>query len=148
MAVAEERLITARDLFALKFVGDPQLSPDGATVAFVVMTLDEEADDYRSRIWLVPADGSRPPRPLTSGAKADTTPRWSPDGQQIASLSTRDGKPQLYLIGLAGASRGRSPSGPTGRANRRGRPTGGDWPSRRQSATSERTAARRKPGSR
>lgn len=102
MAVAADRLIAARDLCALQFVGDPQVSPDGTIAAFVVTTIDEEADGYRSRLWLVPTDGSRAPRPLTTGAKADTAPRWAPDGQRIAFLSTRDGQPQLFMIALAG----------------------------------------------
>lgn len=102
MPAPTERLITARDLCALQFVGDPQVSPDGTQVAFVVTTIDEKADEYRSRIWLVATDGGGTPRPLTSGEKADTAPRWSPDGQRLAFLSTRGGKPQLYLLDLAG----------------------------------------------
>ena len=102
MTIPDDRLITIRDLFDLKFVGDPQLSPDGTQVAFVVTTIDADADEYRSRIWLVPADGSVPPRPLTSGEKADTAPRWSPDGTRIAFLSTRGGKPQLYVLAIDG----------------------------------------------
>ncbi|HEY8599442.1 MAG TPA: hypothetical protein VIL85_13475, partial [Thermomicrobiales bacterium] len=102
MPVPEEHLITAQDLFALRFVGDPQVSPDGSQVAFVVTTIDADADDYRSRIWLVATDGAGKARPLTSGGKADTAPRWSPDGRQLVFLSTRGGKPQLYIIDLAG----------------------------------------------
>ena len=102
MTIPDDRLITARDLFDLKFVGDPQLSPDGTRVVFVVTTIDAEADEYRSRLWLVPTDGSAPPRPLTSGEKADTAPRWSPDGTKIAFLSTRGGKPQLYILPIDG----------------------------------------------
>jgi Tol biopolymer transport system component len=102
MPVPAERLIGARDLCALHFVGDPQVSPDGARVAFVVTTIDEGADEYRSRIWVVATDGTGSPRPLTSGEKADTAPRWSPDGRRLAFLSTRGGKPQLYLLDLDG----------------------------------------------
>ena len=46
-------------------------------------------DDYRQSLWVVPADGSSPPRRLTLGARNDTTPRWSPDGRTIAFLSDR-----------------------------------------------------------
>src|SRR5215210_7708458 len=102
MTIPEEKLITARDLFDLRFVGDPQVSPDGKQAAFVVTTIDAEADEYRSRIWLVPTDASAAPHPLTSGEKADTAPRWSPDGTRIAFLSTRGGKPQLYVVPLGG----------------------------------------------
>ena len=109
------RAITAADLYALRFVGDPQTSPDGARVAFVVTMADEERNDYRSRIWDAPTDGSRPPRPLTSGARQDTSPRWSPDGRRLAFLSNRrpevmpegvatddEIKPQLWVLDLAG----------------------------------------------
>ncbi len=102
MPVPAARLITAQDLCALQFVGDPQVSPDGTHAAFVVTTTDADADEYRSRIWLVATDGAGKARPLTSGEKADTAPRWSPDGRQLAFLSTRGGKPQLYIIDLAG----------------------------------------------
>ena len=101
MALPGDRRITPRDLFALQFVGDPRPAPDGTRVAFVVTTIDEEGDDYRSRVWLVPAAGGTP-RPLTGGEKNDTAPRWSPDGRRLAFLSTRDGKPQIYLLDLAG----------------------------------------------
>jgi len=113
MPVPAERSLTAQDLCALQFVGDPQVAPDGTHAAFVVPTTDADADEYRSRIWLVATDGAGQARPLTSGEKADTAPRWSPDGRQLAFLSTRGGKPQLYIIDLAG-----------GEAQQ---PTSGDW---------------------
>ena len=69
---ADRRRLTPEDLYRLTFVGDPQLSPDGALVAFVYTTIDREGDRYRSQIWTVPADGSAPPtrsgRPTGSGS--------------------------------------------------------------------------------
>src|SRR5262245_22576204 len=68
------------DLFRIQWVSDARLSPDGRLVAFTVTRLDQEADDYRSAIWLGSVDGSAPPRRFTGGSSKDSTPRWSPDG--------------------------------------------------------------------
>ena len=50
---ATPRPITPEDLYRFTYVGDPQLSPDGRTVAFIRTTIDKEADAYRTQIWLV-----------------------------------------------------------------------------------------------
>ena len=55
------------DIGRLTAVGDPRLSPDGSTVAFSVATIDLDANEYRSRVWLASVDGSSEPRPFTSG---------------------------------------------------------------------------------
>ena len=86
------RPITANDLFAVRLVGDPRVSPDGSRVAYVLTRLDREADDYRAAIWTVPLDGGAPTQ-LTSGLARDTTPRWSPDGSRIAFVSNRASEP-------------------------------------------------------
>jgi dipeptidyl aminopeptidase/acylaminoacyl peptidase len=91
------------DVYRLTAVADPRISPDGRLAAVVARRVDEEANEYRSAIWLVPLDGSGPPRPFTAGTKSDAAPRWSPDGQELAFLSDRDGKTmQLYVVPLVG----------------------------------------------
>jgi dipeptidyl aminopeptidase/acylaminoacyl peptidase len=91
------------DIYELVAATDPRLSPDGATVAFVVTWTDRAENDYRSAIFLAPTDGSCPPRRLTSGEKRDVAPRWSPDGRELAFVSNRGGKTmQLYVLPIAG----------------------------------------------
>jgi dipeptidyl aminopeptidase/acylaminoacyl peptidase len=92
------------DVYALTGVADPRLHPDGKTVAFVVSHIDPEERDYRSAIWIGAADGSSPPRRFTSGEKRDSSPRWSPDGTQLAFTSSRgEAKTgQLYVIPAEG----------------------------------------------
>lgn len=76
------------DYLAFEVAADPQLSPDGSRVAFVLQTIDARRA-RRSSIWIVPADGSAPARELTPGAANASSPRWSPDGEGIAFVSTR-----------------------------------------------------------
>lgn len=92
------RGMTPDDLYRIKWVFDARISPDGRTVAFTVRQMDQEADDYRSAIWLVPAAPGRPGRRFTAGGKKDPGLPGSPDGSRLAFLSDRDGEqPQLYV---------------------------------------------------
>ncbi len=50
-------------------------------------------------LWLMPADGSGVPRPLTTGPAADTDPAFTADGNQVAFLSNRGGgSNQVWLV--------------------------------------------------
>ena len=75
-----QRLITETDILKFVWIAEGQISPDGKSVAFTRVTINEDKDDYESSLWIVPADGSGQPRVLTSGTH-DTSPRWSPDGK-------------------------------------------------------------------
>ena len=93
------------DVYELVGVADPRVSPDGTTVAYVVTTVDRDESKYRNAIWVVPVDGSEEPRQFTSGTKNDTSPRWSPDGTQLAFVSNRGdekAKSQIYVIPAEG----------------------------------------------
>ncbi len=90
------------DLYRIKWVGDCDISPDGSRVAFVVTSMDQESDEYRSAVWVVPTDGAEP-RQFTAGAKRDSAPRWSPDGKWLAFLSERgEEKPQIAVMAADG----------------------------------------------
>jgi dipeptidyl aminopeptidase/acylaminoacyl peptidase len=95
------RRMTFDDVMALKAVSDPQISPDGKWVAYVVSHADMQADAADPDIYLVAATGGEPVR-LTTSKKSDTSPRWSPDGKWIAFISARDEHPQIYLISPTG----------------------------------------------
>jgi dipeptidyl aminopeptidase/acylaminoacyl peptidase len=101
---ARRRGVAADDLYRLRFVADPQLSPDGALVAYVVAWVDpEDHTRYRSQLMLADAHAASPPRALTSGLHRDTVPRWSPDGGSLAFVSDRvDSQSQLFLLPLQG----------------------------------------------
>lgn len=97
------RPITVEDLWAMDRVGEPVVSPDGRWVVFTVTRVSMETNKSNSDLWLVPADGSSPPRRLTFNEGADGSPAWSPDGKSIAFVSKRgETSPQLYLLPMDG----------------------------------------------
>jgi dipeptidyl aminopeptidase/acylaminoacyl peptidase len=86
-----------RDFLRLRTASDAQVSPDGMRVAFVHASVDEERDEYRSEIYVVPAGGGAPVR-WTAGPQ-DSEPRWSPDGSLLLFVrKERERKPQVWLM--------------------------------------------------
>ena len=90
------------DLARFRFPADPTVSPDGRTVVVSVSRVDLDADEYFSDLWLLPTDGSAPPRQLTNGPR-DSSPRYSPDGRWLAFVrSGKDTKAQLHILPVDG----------------------------------------------
>lgn len=97
ITATDTRPITFDDFIRIKRISDPQISPQGDQIAFVVTTMEKEKNTSNSDIWIQPAKGGEPWQ-LTSSAKADFNPRWSPGGEKIAFISTRKGNPQVWMI--------------------------------------------------
>ena len=94
--------LSAEDFYELEGVSDPQISPDGAWIAFVRRGVDRQSNTYRDAIWLARRDGSGV-KPFTAGTRRDGHPRWSPDGRYLAFLSDREGgKRQVYVLPVDG----------------------------------------------
>jgi dipeptidyl aminopeptidase/acylaminoacyl peptidase len=89
------------DMLAMDRISEPQVSPDGKWVAFVVRQTDLEANCGRNDLWLVSTDGTGLRR-LTSHPQSDTNPRWGPDSRTIWFVSDRAGSAQVWRIALDG----------------------------------------------
>lgn len=96
-----KRPMRVDDLFRFRRVSDPQLSPDGKIVAYVLAAVDLDKNSSSSTLWLAPTEKGEP-RQFTTTAKKDKHPRWSPDGKRILFESNRSGEDQLWVIDVAG----------------------------------------------
>lgn len=94
------RRIRIDDLADLALPEQPALSPDGTRIVYVLRTSDLDSDRSVRNLWQVPvADGAA--RQLTRGG-ADSSPRWSPDGTQLAFVRAQDGQGQLWRLPIGG----------------------------------------------
>ena len=88
------------DFARFRNVSDPQVSPDGKFVAYVVGSTDVKEDKSNSHIWMVGSDGSND-RQITFSNESERLPRWSPDGKYLSFTSSRPGKArgnQVWLL--------------------------------------------------
>jgi dipeptidyl aminopeptidase/acylaminoacyl peptidase len=97
------RSLSADDFYRVQDVSEPQVSPDGQWVAYVLTTNEREPDEARSAIWMVSWDGSQHVA-LTAAADGTDKPRWSPDGRYLAFLANPAGsdKSQIMLLDRRG----------------------------------------------
>jgi dipeptidyl aminopeptidase/acylaminoacyl peptidase len=106
------------DIALLHVLSKPSVSPDGRFAVVAVTRPDLDTDDYRGQLWIVPTDGSAPPRPFTTGWR-DSAPAYSPDGAWLAFLRAtgREGqgaRPQLHVMPTGGGEPRRVSDQPQG----------------------------------
>jgi len=104
-AQTAKRPLKLDDLARFREVRDPQLSPDGGWVAYVVSAIDVKEDKSSSHIWMISYDG-KINRQMTASQESESSPRWSPDGKYLSFTSSRTGGAakgnQVWLLDRGG----------------------------------------------
>lgn len=95
------RAIEPDDLFRFRFVTAADLSPAGESIVFALTRTDAEANTEHTDLVLVDVETGRQ-RQLTHVDAGHTSPAFSPDGREIAFLSTRNGVPQIFALPVDG----------------------------------------------
>ncbi|MBP7571565.1 MAG: S9 family peptidase [Acidobacteria bacterium] len=102
------RPLSLDDLARLRVVREPDLSPDGRWIAYVVATVDAEKDKRDTDLWMVSWDGSEKVRLTATADSAERQPLFSPDGRYLAFLAARGDEDekkkgaQVWLLNRAG----------------------------------------------
>lgn len=89
------------DLFHLKMMTHPRLSPSGKEVVSVVHRVDRKNNTYYSNLWITDVETGQT-QVFTRGNQKDTQPQWSPDGTRLAFVSNRQKSPQIFVISRHG----------------------------------------------
>jgi len=128
-AAAQSRQIELNDFAKITTVSDPQISPDGKAIVFVVArpNLDQDRID-RELVLIDIATGTQ--RVLTYERKGAGSPRWSPTGDRLAFVaadgSAKDAKPQVFILPMSSGEARKITDAPNGIEQFAWRPNGQD----------------------
>jgi dipeptidyl aminopeptidase/acylaminoacyl peptidase len=101
-SVQAGRPLSPDDWYRFQALSDLRIAPDGAAVAYLVTSYDQESDESRGALWLANWAGDAGVQ-LTRGESV-SEPRFSPDGRYLSFLSARpaDGMTQLWVLDRRG----------------------------------------------
>ena len=111
------RGVQSADIYQFKSVVNPEFSPDGTSFVYVQTTIDKESDTYQSHIYYKTLESGSEPVQWTYGKERNHSPQWSPDGLQLAFVSNRSGKNQLYVLNTNGGEARQITGLPSGASN-------------------------------
>ncbi|MEX0275476.1 MAG: prolyl oligopeptidase family serine peptidase [Flavobacteriaceae bacterium] len=96
---AQKKPFSYEDVFALQYVSDPQISPDGEKIVYRRMRFDIMEDKAMGQLWIIDQDASSHQK-LTHSEAGESSPRWSPSGDRVAYVSATDEGAEIYIYWL------------------------------------------------
>jgi len=92
-----KRRLTIDDLFRIKLLDAPAISPDGKKIAFTLKWVEQNKNKYFSNIYIVNLENNKIIQ-FTRGEHSDRRPKWSPDMKYLAFISNREDKNRIWII--------------------------------------------------
>jgi len=93
-----KQMVSAEDFYSFSNAENPQIHPDGKRIVFVKVTPEYKGKKYKREIYLFDLEEKRHRQITSGGTNGDSMPKWSPDGKKLAFISSRGGKPQVYVM--------------------------------------------------
>jgi len=102
-SLSSQDVWSPKESMKIKSISQTDISYDGKMVAYVVRepVMDDEKSEYLSQIWLTNVS-SKENVQYTFNLKSSSSPKFSPDGKNLAFLSSRSGKNQIWIISTSG----------------------------------------------
>ncbi|MBN4062314.1 MAG: hypothetical protein COA57_03850 [Flavobacteriales bacterium] len=111
-----ENTFSVEDYLTMTRIGGPTFSPDGQWIVYTLGKKEKWDGKRSTNIWLKKSDNSQSVQ-LTNHEKGSYSPKWSPDSKQIAFLTSRSGKMQVYVIAVSGGEAMKATSAENGISN-------------------------------
>ena len=97
-AAGVRRPISTEDLFRVRWLGQPRLSPAGDRAAVTITWLDRDRDRIVSQVAWLATNGYGDLQSESPSAGRDHDPNWAPDGRRLAFVSDRTGRPEIWVV--------------------------------------------------
>jgi dipeptidyl aminopeptidase/acylaminoacyl peptidase len=95
------KYVTKESLFEIQSITNPVLSPNEQEAVFIRTQINKDENKYEAHLFHIDLETSEVTQ-WTFGNERISSPQWSPNGKQVAFLTNRKEKNQLYIVNRRG----------------------------------------------